>query len=80
MWQLWDEKVLAAMAKTCDRPMIFPMSNPTDRAECTAAEAAEFTQNRYISQFQGTDFCIIIFNLVDPIRRCTRDRFRLMRI
>jgi len=46
--KLWDDKVLAAMAKSCDRPMIFPMSNPTDRAECTAAEAAESTQNRAI--------------------------------
>uniref|UniRef100_A0A7S0RGB6 Malic enzyme n=1 Tax=Pyramimonas obovata TaxID=1411642 RepID=A0A7S0RGB6_9CHLO len=46
--KMWGADVLAAMGRSCDRPMIFPMSNPTDRAECTALEAAEATQNRAI--------------------------------
>jgi len=34
--RLWDERVLTAMGESCERPMIGPLSNPTDRAECTA--------------------------------------------
>jgi malic enzyme len=34
--RLWDDKVLTAMGESCERPMIGPLSNPTDRAECTA--------------------------------------------
>jgi len=45
---LWSGKVLEAMGEGCARPMIFPMSNPTDNAECTADQAAEHTQNRAI--------------------------------
>ncbi|KQQ20455.1 NAD-dependent malic enzyme [Methylobacterium sp. Leaf123] len=43
---LFTEAVVKAMAKTCERPVIFPLSNPTDKAECTPEQAYEWTQGK----------------------------------
>lgn len=45
---LFARPVLEAMAGVNERPIVFPLSNPTSRSECTAAEAYTWTGGRAI--------------------------------
>lgn len=48
MPRTFTRQVLEAMARLNERPIIFSLSNPTSRAECTAEEAYTWTQGRAI--------------------------------
>ena len=43
---MFNEEVLQEMANLNERPIVFALSNPTSRAECTAEEAYKFTNGK----------------------------------
>lgn len=45
---LFTEEMVSAMVDYTDTPIVMPMSNPTAKAECTPAQAYEWTQGKAV--------------------------------
>lgn len=59
---IFTKEIMSTMNKNCpDMPIIFPLSNPTSRSECTAEEAQFATNGRAIFA-SGSPFEDVVFN------------------
>ncbi|OBI54183.1 NAD-dependent malic enzyme [Mycobacterium sp. E787] len=63
----FDQKVVEAMTASCERPMIFPLSNPTSRMEAMPADVLRWSEGRALIttgtpvapiEYEGTTYTI----------------------
>ena len=67
---LFTESVVKDMAAACDRPIVFPLSNPTSRSEARPADLLAWTNGRALVA-TGSPFDPVVFRgRTHPIVQC----------
>lgn len=58
---IFDQAILNRMAELNERPIVYPLSNPSSQAECTFEEAINWTEGRVVFA-SGSPFSEYIYN------------------
>jgi malate dehydrogenase (oxaloacetate-decarboxylating) len=58
---IFTKEVIEAMSSSCDRPILFPLSNPTSKSECTPENALRWSCGKAIVA-TGSPFDPVVFN------------------
>jgi malate dehydrogenase (oxaloacetate-decarboxylating)(NADP+) len=58
---IFDEKILTRMAELNDQPIVFPLSNPSSKSECTFEEAMKYTKGKALFA-SGSPFPTLEYN------------------
>ncbi len=67
---LFTESIIKTMAANTERPMIFPLSNPTNRIEATPEDVINWTEGKAIVA-TGSPFEPVIYqNTAHPVAQC----------
>jgi len=61
----FDQDVIEALCETCEHPLIFPLSNPTEKAEITAENAYNWSKGKclFASGVAATSHLCILSNI-----------------
>jgi malate dehydrogenase (oxaloacetate-decarboxylating)(NADP+) len=63
---VFTESIVRKMADYNNEPIIFPLSNPSSKSECTFAQAMEWTDNRVVFA-SGSPFASIMVDGVEKV-------------
>lgn len=67
---IFTKELIQEMARHVERPIVFPLSNPTSKAECTPKELIEWTEGKVITA-TGSPFDPVLYqNKVYHVGQC----------
>ena len=59
----WLQEDIEEMCKHCEKPLIFPLSNPSSKAEITADKAYEWSHGKCVYASGEAYSCLISYNV-----------------
>ena len=69
-WGVWRlQEDIEEMLKYCDKPLIFPLSNPSSKAEITADKAYEYSHGKCVYA-SGASPCLLVCSSLPGMQPC----------